>query len=125
MVKVIIQMDGEEERVVSGEFANVTVVSEAGNKYEAHDGIFGEISPDEVPNVLMQATVKTMKQAYEHLTVAECIGGMVEFYDLFSEAIMDEIVNNKAVLKEILDPESRPILEHAVRAREKKVRNGN
>ena len=126
MVKVIIRMDGEPDKVFSGEFANVTVVSKAGNKYEAHGGIFGEISPYDLPSVLVQATIKTMKQAYEHLTTAECIGAMVEFYNLFNEAVMDEVMNSKdEILKEILKPENRAILERAICDREKKVRNGN
>ena len=47
MVKVIIQMDGEQDKVLSGEFANVMTASDAGVGYEVHDGIFGEIKPGE------------------------------------------------------------------------------
>ena len=43
MVKVIIQMDGEPDKVLSGEFANVVTVSDVGDRYEVHDGILGEI----------------------------------------------------------------------------------
>ena len=126
MVKVIIQMDGTQDREFSGEFVHVVAVSDAGGKYEAHGGIFGEISPYDLPSVLVRATIKTMKQAYEHLTTVECIGAMVEFYNLFNEAVMDETVNSKEeILKEILKPENRTILERAICDREKKVRNGN
>lgn len=98
MVKVIIQMDGEEERVISGEFASVVVVSEAGNKYEACNGIVGEIDPDEVPGVLAQATVTTMNQAYEHLTPEDCIVKVLDFLELFNDMILDEIAAHKEEL---------------------------
>ena len=34
MVKVIIQMDGEQDKVLSGEFANVVTASDVGDGYK-------------------------------------------------------------------------------------------
>lgn len=41
MVKVIIQMDGEQDKVLSGEFANVMTASDVGVRYKAHKGVIG------------------------------------------------------------------------------------
>ena len=38
MVKVIIQMDGEQDKVLSGEFANVMTASDVGDKYKFRAG---------------------------------------------------------------------------------------
>ena len=49
MVKVIIQVDGKPDKVISGEFANVMVATDVGDEYKVCNGIAGEIDPDEVP----------------------------------------------------------------------------
>ena len=108
--------------MIFGEFANVAVVSEAGNKYEAHGGIFGEVDPDEVPGILAQATVKTMNQAYEHLTPEDCIVKMLDFLELFKNMILDEI----AAHKEELDlPEDIKSLVDFLIAVKEVTRDGN
>ena len=48
-------MDGEQDKVLSGEFANVMTASDVGDKYKVHGGVFGEIKPGELPGILAQA----------------------------------------------------------------------
>ena len=93
MVKVIIQMDGEQDKVISGEFANVMTASDVGVRYKAHSGIFGEIEPGELPNVLAQATAETMRRAYKN--PKDRIAAMFRISKLFQSVLLDEITENK------------------------------
>lgn len=93
MVKVIIEMDGEQDKVLSGEFANVMTVSDVGDKYKVHGGIFGEIKPGELPDVLAQTTAETIRKAYED--PKDCIAAMFRISKLFQGVLLDEITENK------------------------------
>lgn len=122
MVKVIIQMDGTQDREFFGEFVHVVTASDAGGKYEAQGGIFGEIEPDELPSVLAQATAKTIKQTHEHLESKDCIVAMIEFSKLFQIMILDEIVENKEALD--LSEKTKGLLD-IVTVMKEGMRNGN
>ena len=93
MVKVIIQMDGEQDKVLSGEFANVVTVSDVGDRYEVHDGIIGEIKLGELPDVLAQATAETIRKTYED--PKDRIAAMFQISKLFQGVLLDEITENK------------------------------
>ena len=93
MVKVIIQMDGEPDKVLSGEFANVVTVSDVGDRYEVHDGILGEIKLGELPDVLAQATAETIRKAYED--PKDRIAAMFRISKLFQSVLLEEITENK------------------------------
>lgn len=120
MVKIIIQMDGEPDKVLSGEFANVMTASDVGDGYEAHDGIFGEIKPGELPGVLAQAIAETIRQAYED--PKDCIATMFQISKLFQGVLLDEITANKERLE--LPEGAKELLELAIAVREG-MRNGN
>ena len=114
MVKVIIQMDGEQDKVLSGEFANVMTASDAGVGYEVHDGIFGEIKPGELPDVLAQTTAETIRKAYED--PKDWIS------KLFQGVLLDEITENKERLE--LSEGAKELLDLAIAVKEG-MRNGN
>lgn len=120
MVKVIIQMDGEQDKVLSGEFANVMTASDAGVGYEVHDGIFGEIKPGELPDVLAQTTAETMRKAYED--PKDRIAAMFQISKLFQSVLLDEITENKERLE--LPEGAKELLELAIAVKEG-MRNGN
>ena len=120
MVKVIIQMDGEQDKVLSGEFANVMTASDAGVGYEVHDGIFGEIKPGELPDVLAQTTAETMRRAYKN--PKDRIAAMFRISKLFQSVLLDEITENKERLE--LPEGAKELLELAIAMKEG-MRNGN
>ena len=120
MVKVIIQMDGEQDKVLSGEFANVVTVSDVGDRYEVHDGILGEIKLGELPDVLAQATAETIRKAYED--PKDRIAAMFRISKLFQGVLLDEITENKERLE--LPEGAKELLELAIAMKEG-MRNGN
>lgn len=120
MVKVIIQMDGEQDKVLSGEFANVVTATDVGDGYKVHGGIFGEIKPGELPGILAQLTAETIRQAYED--PKDCIAAMFELSKLFQSVILDEITANKERLE--LPDGAKELLDLAIAVREG-MRNGN
>lgn len=122
MVKVIIQMDGEPDKVISGEFANVMTATDVGDGYKAHGGIFGEIEPGELPNVLAQTAAETIRQAYAHVTPKDCVAAMFGLSKLFQSVILDEITANKEALD--LSEGTKELLDLAIAVREG-MRNGN
>ena len=120
MVKVIIQMDGEQDKVLSGKFANVMTASDVGDKYKVHGGVFGEIEVDDLPSVLAQTTAETIRQAYED--PKDCIAAMFELSKLFQSVILDEITANKERLE--LSDGTKELLDLAIAVREG-MHNGN
>ena len=118
MVKVIIQMDGEQDKVLSGEFANVMTASDVGVRYKAHSGIFGELG--ELPNVLVQTTAETMRRAYKN--PKDRIAAMFRISKLFQSMLLDEITENKERLE--LPEGAKELLELAIAMKEG-MRNGN
>ena len=72
--------------------------------------------------VLTQATVATMKQAYEHLTPKDCIVEMIKFSELFKDMILKEIAANKERLE--LSEGAKELLDLAIAVREG-MRNDN
>ena len=120
MVKVIIQMDGEQDKVLSGEFANVVTVSNVGDRYEVHDGILGEIKLGELPDVLAQATAETIRKVYED--PKDRIAAMFQISKLFQSVILDEITANKERLE--LSDGAKELLNLAIAVREG-MRSGN
>ena len=121
MVKVIIEMDGEQDKVLSGEFANVMTASDVGDGYKVHGGIFGEIKPGELPGVLAQATAETIRKAYED--PKDCIAAMFRISKLFQGVLLDEITENKERLE--LPEGAKELLDHLAIAVKEGMRNGN
>ena len=120
MVKVIIQMDGEQDKVLSGEFANVMTASSTGVGYKVHCGIFGEIKPGELPGILAQVTAETIRKAYED--PKDCIAAMFRISKLFQGVLLDEITENKERLE--LSEGAKELLDLAIAVKEG-MRNGN
>lgn len=120
MVKVIIQMDGEQDKVLSGEFANVMTASDVGVRYKAHSGIFGEIELGELPNILAQTTAETMRRAYKN--PKDRIAAMFRISKLFQGVLLDEITENKERLE--LPEGAKELLDLAIAVKEG-MRNGN
>lgn len=121
MVKVIIQMDGEQDKVLSGEFANVMTASDVGDGYKVRGGISGEIEPGELPGVLAQATAETIRKAYEDPN--DCIAAMFRISKLFQGVLLDEITENKERLE--LPEGAKELLDHLAIAVKEGMRNGN
>ena len=119
MVKVIIEMDGEQDKV-SGEFAYVMTASDVGDGYKAHGGIFGEIEVDDLPNILAQTTAETMRRAYKN--PKDRIAAMFRISKLFQGVLLDEITENKERLE--LPEGAKELLELAIAMKEG-MRNGN
>lgn len=120
MVKVIIQMDGEQDKVLSGEFANVMTASDVGDGYKAHGGIFSEIEVDDLPNILAQTTAETLRRAYKN--PKDRIAAMFRISKLFQGVLLDEITENKERLE--LSEGAKELLELAIAVKEG-MRNGN
>lgn len=120
MVKVIIQMDGEQDKVLSGEFANVMTASDVRDGYKVHGGIFSEIEVDDLPNILAQATAETMRRAYKN--PKDRIAAMFRISKLFQSVLLDEITENKERLE--LSEGAKELLELAIAVKEG-MRNGN
>lgn len=120
MVKVIIEMDGEQDKVLSGKFANVMTASDVGVRYKAYSGIFGEIEQGELPNVLAQATAETMRRAYKN--PKDRIAAMFRISKLFQGVLLDEITENKERLE--LSEGAKELLDLAIAVKEG-MRNGN
>lgn len=116
MVKVIIQMDGEQDKVLSGKFANVMTASDVGDGYKVHVGILGEIKP----GILAQATAETIRKAYED--PKDCIAAMFRISKLFQGVLLDEITENKERLE--LSEGAKELLDLAIAVKEG-MRNGN
>lgn len=114
MVKVIIEMDGEQDKVLSGKFANVMTASDVGVRYKAYSGIFGEIEPGELPNVLAQATAETMRRAYKN--PKDRIAAMFRISKLFQGVLLDEITENKERLE--LSEGAKELLDLAIAVKE-------
>ena len=121
MVKVIIQMDGEQDKVLSGEFANVVTASDVGDGYKTHCGILGEIEVDDLPNILAQTTGETMRRTYKN--PKDRIAAMFQISKLFQSVLLDEITENKERLE--LPEGAKELLDHLAIAVKEGMRNGN